>query len=157
MPRAVGSLRRKGRRGRRTAFMIRSARERIAHLFGLAEVEWGRGHASLSDRYVGLARRVGSRYNVRIPSEYRELYCRRCSAFWAEGRTVRTRLRASRRVRTCLRCQAIRRSPSGPAHAPRPGPDSSLPSSRQAAQEVMAAEPSETGEEDGDLDFSDEE
>lgn len=84
--------------------MVRVARERIADLFALAEVESARGEKRLPNRYVGLARRVGTRYNVRLPAEYRELYCRRCSSYWVEGRTVRTRLRSGLRVRTCLEC-----------------------------------------------------
>jgi len=89
--------------------MVRVARERISALFALAEREASSGHGELADRYVTIARRVGTRYNVRLLPEYRELYCRRCSVFWVEGRTVRTRLRAGRRVRTCLRCGGERR------------------------------------------------
>jgi len=91
--------------------MIRVARERIADLFGLAEQEARDGRAPLSDRYVQLARRIGTRYNVRLLVEYRDLYCRGCSAYWIEGRTVRTRLRASHRAQTCLRCGRVRRVP----------------------------------------------
>jgi ribonuclease P protein subunit RPR2 len=89
--------------------MLRVARERISTLFVLAEVEASSDHLPLSDRYVALARRIGARYNVRLLPEYRELYCRGCSRFWVEGRTVRTRLRGGRRVRTCLVCGRVRR------------------------------------------------
>jgi len=108
MPNAP-TVRRGGRRGRRTGAMVRIAGERIADLFSLAEREAGADHLDLADRYVVLARRIGMRYNVRLPPEYRELYCRRCSTFWVEGRTVRTRLRSGRRVRTCGKCGARRR------------------------------------------------
>jgi ribonuclease P protein subunit RPR2 len=91
--------------------MVRIARERIADLFALAEREADRPDGRLAHRYVQLARRVGTRYNVRLPAEYRELYCRGCSSYWVEGRTVRTRLRAGRRVRTCLACGRVRRVP----------------------------------------------
>ncbi|MCI4336107.1 MAG: hypothetical protein L3K17_02785 [Thermoplasmata archaeon] len=107
---------RRGRRGRRTTRMIQVAQERIDDLFALARLESRRIDPSLADRYVLLARRIGTRYNVRVPAEYRELYCRGCSAFWIEGRTVRTRLRGGLRVRTCKRCGRQRRSllrPSG--------------------------------------------
>jgi ribonuclease P protein subunit RPR2 len=89
--------------------MLRIARDRIATLFALAEEEATVGRLPLSDRYVLLARRIGTRYNVRLLPEYRELYCRGCSRFWVEGRTVRTRLRRGRRVRTCLTCGRVRR------------------------------------------------
>jgi ribonuclease P protein subunit RPR2 len=90
--------------------MVRVARERIAELFALAEREAQVPGSRLPDRYVRLARRVGTRYNVRVPAEYRELYCRGCSSYWVEGRTVRTRLRGDRRVRTCLACGRLRRT-----------------------------------------------
>ncbi len=91
--------------------MVRIARERVADLFALAEREALEGHGELADRYVALARRIGMRYNVRLPAEYRDLYCRACSSYWVEGRTVRTRLREGRRVRRCLRCGRLRRVP----------------------------------------------
>jgi ribonuclease P protein subunit RPR2 len=91
--------------------MVRVASERVNELFGLAEAEAGRGPNGYADRYVALARKVGMRYNVRLLPEYRELYCRGCSAYWVEGRTVRTRLRSGRRVRTCLVCGRSRRVP----------------------------------------------
>jgi len=89
--------------------MVRIARERIADLFAEAEREAAEGSRDLPDRYVALARRIGTRHNVRLPPEYRELYCRGCSSYWVEGRTVRTRLRSGRRVRTCLACGRERR------------------------------------------------
>jgi ribonuclease P protein subunit RPR2 len=101
--------------------MVRIARRRVADLFDLAERESLGGHAELADRYVTLARRIGMRYNVRLLGEYRDLYCRACSAFWVEGRTVRTRMRSGHRVRTCLRCGHRRRTLTS-TRAPRPSP-----------------------------------
>jgi ribonuclease P protein subunit RPR2 len=103
--------------------MIRIAGERIHHLLALAEEESRKGPGALPDRYVRLARRIGTRYNVRVPKGYRELYCRSCSAYWVEGRTVRTRLRSGLRTRTCLRCGAIfRQRNAPPVAAPEPNP-----------------------------------
>jgi len=90
--------------------MVRVAQERIADLFALAERESASGTGALADRYVRLARKIGTRYNVRLLPEYREVFCRGCSSYWVEGRTVRTRLRGGRRVRTCLRCGRRRRT-----------------------------------------------
>ncbi len=104
--------------------MVRIARQRIDDLFGLAEQESLRGEFDLAHRYVVLAREIGTRYNVHLLPEYREVYCRGCSAYWIEGRTVRTRLRSGRRVRTCLRCGRARRTrlrreePTPPAPGP---------------------------------------
>jgi ribonuclease P protein subunit RPR2 len=101
--------------------MLRIARERISALFVLAGTEAAAGEYALSDRYVALARRIGTRYNVRLLPEFRELYCRRCSAYWVEGRTVRTRLRHGRRVRACLLCGSLRRVPIHPTVRASPG------------------------------------
>jgi ribonuclease P protein subunit RPR2 len=89
--------------------MMRAAQERIQDLFSLAESEVRRGPDNFSHRYVTLARRIGMRYNVRLLREYRDVYCRGCSTFWVEGRSVRTRLRAGRRSQTCLHCGRVRR------------------------------------------------
>jgi ribonuclease P protein subunit RPR2 len=98
--------------------MVRVARHRVSDLFGLAERESLSGHFDLADRYVSLARRIGMRYNVRVLGEYRELFCRSCSAYWVEGRTVRTRIRSGHRVRTCLRCGHRRRTVNRVARPP---------------------------------------
>ena len=101
--------------------MIRVAHERISDLFALAEQSARSGTSSLPDRYVQLARRIGTRYNVRLLVEYRDLYCRGCSSYWVEGRTLRTRLRGSHRTQTCLRCGRVRRvriRAGRPARAP---------------------------------------
>ncbi|HTT34335.1 MAG TPA: ribonuclease P protein component 4 [Thermoplasmata archaeon] len=110
--------------------MVRVARERVADLFALAETEARRGPLDLANRYVGLARRIGMRYNIRLPSEYSAWYCRGCSSYWIEGRTVRTRLRGGRQVRTCLVCGRARRIPLKPAAGAR---------ARDAADSLRAA------------------
>jgi ribonuclease P protein subunit RPR2 len=133
--------------------MVRIARERISTLFALAEREATTGHGELADRYVNIARRVGTRYNVRVLPEYRELYCRTCSTFWVEGRTVRTRLRPGRRVRTCLRCGRERRTLLRSARSPSGGELGTASLTERREGSVLA---SVVSEEDG-LDLSDEE
>ncbi len=144
--RGPGSARRRGRRGRRTSAMIRAAQERIQDLFTLAESEARAPSPNLSRRYVTLARRIGMRYNVRLLREYRDLYCRGCSAFWVEGRTVRTRLRSGRRTQTCLNCGRVRRVDlKHRRHDPVPAEpiaDRSIP----REQAVLIDEPAEMGE-----------
>lgn len=126
--------------------MIRVATERVTELFGLAAVEAARGPESFADRYVQLARKVGTRYNVRLLPEYRELYCRGCSVYWVDGRTVRTRLRAGHRVQTCLVCGRVRRvrlrSPSPGSSA-----DLSAPSSVPQDDVVLAEAPGDGDDE----------
>jgi ribonuclease P protein subunit RPR2 len=135
--------------------MVRIARERIADLFALAEREAARPDSKLTNRYVQLARRVGTRYNIRLPAEYRELYCRGCSAYWVEGRTVRTRLRGARRVRTCLSCGRSRRTPittGRPGGPPPVGFESSTPREEEALVGPVSDEEEGPAEEDGSED-----
>ena len=122
--------------------MIRVARERVDDLFGLALSEAKDPGSPLPDRYVALARRVGTRYNVRFLPELRDYYCRGCSVFWVEGRTVRTRLRGGQRVRTCLKCGRVRRVPFGPRAASR-GADDEAPPPRGDFVEPAAVEEEE--------------
>ena len=129
--------------------MTRIASERVAELFALAESEASGGRTALPNRYVGLARKVGMRYNLRLPAEYRELYCRGCSVYWVEGRTVRTRLRAGRRIRTCLACGRVRRVLVRRRGADRPV-DLGAPIVPDAGEPTVAELPSEADDDDAD-------
>lgn len=91
--------------------MVGVARERMVGLLREAELSALAGHPERSDRYVQLARRIGTRYNVRLPPELRHRFCRGCSSYLREGSTVRTRLRSGRQVRTCLKCGRAYRTP----------------------------------------------
>jgi ribonuclease P protein subunit RPR2 len=124
--------------------MIRVARERISDLFGLAEQEARLGRGALSDRYVRLARRIGTRYNVRLLVEYRDLYCRGCSSYWVEGRTLRTRLREGRRVQTCLQCGRVRRVPIRSRRGARETTDTDRTRPLAAGEPVLVDEGSES-------------
>jgi ribonuclease P protein subunit RPR2 len=129
--------------------MVRIARQRVADLFGLAERESRGGHTALADRYVTLARRIGMRYNVRLLGEYRELYCRACSAYWVEGRTVRTRFRSGHRVRTCLRCGAERRTQTSVRSPPlRPDPNLRALRREEGALSVPVTDESDLADEE---------
>jgi len=136
--------------------MVRIAHDRIDELFALAAREAGGPDPRLADRYVTLARKVGTRYNVRLRPEYRELYCRRCSIYWVEGRTVRTRISAGRRSRTCLSCGGVRRTwirPPAPRAgtptlgSPAPGarPDGALVSAEDTSDEPDDAADDDVG------------
>ena len=135
--------------------MIQIAQDRIFHLFSLAEQESRRSLGNLPDRYVGLARRIGARYNVRLPKELGEQYCRGCSTFWVEGRNVRTRLRGGYRTRNCLVCGRIRRIPwRDLSRTPRPpvGNDSldrGLPGMATAEVDFDGGEEEDDGSDEG--------
>ncbi|MDD1673591.1 MAG: ribonuclease P [Methanomicrobiales archaeon] len=86
----------------------RIARERIRILFQRAD-EMFHQNPALSDRYVGLARRIAMRHRVRIPRELRRRFCRYCQAFLVPGINTRVRIHRKKVVVTCLRCRKQRR------------------------------------------------
>jgi ribonuclease P protein subunit RPR2 len=89
----------------------RIAGERIEALFRLAEQEGLRGNAARADRYVELGRKIGMRYNVRLPSDLKRRVCKECHAFLVPSKNARVRIGGSKVVTTCLRCGAVMRFP----------------------------------------------
>lgn len=89
----------------------RIATERIEKLFALAESEALAGNFPRADRYVDLARRIGMRYNVRLPSAFKRRVCKGCRAFLLPPKTARVRIGDSRVVTTCLKCGTVMRFP----------------------------------------------
>jgi|GEM_PF-164143 len=99
------------------------ALQRIERLFELAEVEARKTDAkerSRSDRYVQLAREIGMRYRVRIPSHLKMRFCNGCYAFLIPGENARVRLRSDYITTTCLRCGKQMRRPYKAPRAPSP-------------------------------------
>jgi ribonuclease P protein subunit RPR2 len=98
-------------RGRRTKEMVQVARERIDLLMAEADRAALSGRIELADRYVELARRVGMRYNVRVPTAHKRKYCRGCYGYLLPSVTSRTRFQRGKVVTTCLRCGHVVRVP----------------------------------------------
>ena len=98
----------RGRRGRRTAAMVRLARERIDRLLALARERAMVRDEAYSKRYVSLARRLGTRYNVRLHPEVKRWLCKGCSAYLVPGLNARVRTKG-KLVVTCLSCGKIAR------------------------------------------------
>ena len=88
--------------------------ERVGYLFKMAEGVFGKSQ-ELADRYVRLAWKLSTRYNVRFPPSLKRKFCRRCKSFWVPSVTCRVRTRPDppRVVITCLRCGRITRLPYG--------------------------------------------
>jgi len=84
------------------------ALERIRRLFSLAGGEAKAGESELAQSHVLLARSVGTRYNVRIPREFRFKYCKYCSSYLT-AETGRFRLNSKERTVEvkCLKCGRI--------------------------------------------------
>jgi ribonuclease P protein subunit RPR2 len=100
---------------RRTRFMTGDdfraiAAERVERLLELAELSF-RNHPDLSDRYVQLAWRLKTRYNLKLPQRLKRKFCRKCLSFWRPGVSCRVRIRQSSVTITCLRCGRVIRLP----------------------------------------------
>ena len=89
----------------------RIAVERMTTLFRLAETESLRRHPGRAKRYVELARRIGMRYNVRVPAPFKRSFCKKCLAFLLPSVSARVRIGPGRIVVTCTACGAIQRYP----------------------------------------------
>lgn len=87
------------------------ARERIDILFTEALKAALAGNAARANRYVELARRIGMRYNVRIPQAHRRRFCKVCYAYLLPGRTATVRVGSGRVVAHCHACGATMRVP----------------------------------------------
>lgn len=101
-----------GRRGRKPGWQQDIARERILILFGLADGGFGK-HPERSRRYVQLARRIGMRYNVKIPENLKGSFCKNCNSYLKPGVNCRVRASAGQRavIMKCLECGKITRRP----------------------------------------------
>jgi len=69
--------------------------ERIEKLFELAEQRFREEREDaqeLADRYVEIARRIGMKHNVSIPTEYRRDYCHSCYTYLRPGSNCTVRL-----------------------------------------------------------------
>ncbi len=86
------------------------ARERMEILLGLAR-KFLTERPERSRRYVGLARKIGTRYNVRMPVETKEGFCKRCDSLMVPGRTMSTRIdsRTKSVAIKCLGCEYVYR------------------------------------------------
>jgi len=111
----------------RSKMVRRIAEERIEILFNLA-VETRRKEPALAQRYVDLARKIGARAKVRLPTRYRRLVCRHCKSLVVPGCTLRVRVKPGRSrhvALACLRCGTVTRIPL-PRRTSRRGPGSTL-------------------------------
>jgi len=89
------------------------ASERMTILLNLSR-ETLRTNPSRAQHYFQLARKMGMRYKVRLPPQFRGLICRRCKRLIVPGINARVRLQQRREphvVVTCLECGGQRRVP----------------------------------------------
>jgi ribonuclease P protein subunit RPR2 len=96
---------RKGRESRRQRpeWVEDVASERMKILLSRAKT-----HPERKKRYTDLARKIGMRYNVRMPKPYKRSFCKKCS-----GNEFRIRVFSKGKyvLYTCLSCGEKRRYP----------------------------------------------
>jgi ribonuclease P protein subunit RPR2 len=101
------------KKGRHRKANRKIALERIHVLFKQAIALFA-VEMDLARRYVDLARKIGMRYKVRLPTEYRWMICKHCKDFLFPGKTCRTRIQQRREphiVVTCHSCGGYNRIP----------------------------------------------
>lgn len=100
------------RRGRKPKWQIRIAKERIERLFNLADKEL-KEHPNRSRRYVELARKIGLRYNVRLPKRLKRRFCKNCNTLLEPGLTAETRIDSEEKtiIIKCLNCNKVYKYP----------------------------------------------
>ena len=72
-------------------YQVRIANERIEILFDEAGKRAKKGDYDLQRRYVRLAKLIGMRYNVKIPTDLKRKYCRHCYTFLFPKSKLRTK------------------------------------------------------------------
>jgi ribonuclease P protein subunit RPR2 len=90
--------------------MIKIAMERMEILFQLAEEEFSH-HPERSTRYVEMARKIATKYNLKMPSSWRGRFCKNCYEFLKPGFNCQIRLSDSMVNIKCLECGEIMRKP----------------------------------------------
>jgi len=88
------------------------ARERIRILFGCAGKEFAL-RPDRSHRYVGLARKIATRYNIGIPKELKRRTCKNCYRYLVPGKNCVVRSNSGTQAMEvrCLECGKVGRYP----------------------------------------------
>lgn len=97
-------------RGKKPKWIFDIANERIDILFKQAEKEFSQ-HPERSNRYVELALKISTKYNVRIPQEWNRRYCKNCHKFLYPGHNCTIRLVNSEVNIKCAECGHITNIP----------------------------------------------
>ena len=99
----------KGRRHKPESW-LKIAKERIEILFSEARKSASK-YPKRANRYVTIARKIGMRYNVRIPAKHRREFCHKCEAYLMPGKncTVRTNPKTKCVEYFCQECKKVNR------------------------------------------------
>lgn len=85
---------------------LKIARERIGILFDEAKKQI-KSDKNLANRYVTLARKIGMRYNLSLPTEFRNFICTKCKKFMYPGITAKVSTSKGCIRKQCLQCSHI--------------------------------------------------
>lgn len=87
-------------------------KERIQTLFKQAEESF-KVHPERSRRYVEMALKLSTRYNVRLSPEMKRKFCKSCKSLVIPGLNSRTRASPSQKaiIITCQECGHVTRHP----------------------------------------------
>ena len=87
----------------------KTAGERIKILFNSADSEALNKNFELANRHVELARKIGMRYNVRMPGEFKRKFCKFCYCYLLPSVTSNVRLNpGEHRIEIkCFKCGKV--------------------------------------------------
>jgi len=91
-------------RGGKPEFQVRIAKERMEILIGEA-AKMAVSDPALAKRYIRLLKRIGMRYNVRIPPSVKNRFCKYCFAYLTPGRNSSVRIKNGAAIATCGDCK----------------------------------------------------
>ena len=84
------------------------ALERMHRLIELAEKEFEK-HPERSRRYIQLIKKLGTRNKTKIPLEIKARFCKKCNAFFKEGKNVKKRVKEGSLIIECLECGEVKK------------------------------------------------
>lgn len=97
------------RQSKKPDWQQKIAKERIEILFDLADKNLNR-NLKRSQRYVELARKIGTRYNVRFSKEMKRKFCKKCNTL-LKGTKASVRTERKTLIIKCQNCHTIYRYP----------------------------------------------
>ncbi len=80
------------------------ARERIEILFDNAEKEFNNNRSDLADRYVQMARKLATKYKIKINQDYYQRFCKKCLKYKKVGKNASVRTEKGFLIFRCLDC-----------------------------------------------------
>ena len=86
---------------------IEIAKERIKILFGQAEKTKTQ---SLSNKYISTARKIGMKFNLKLPRYYNRKFCKHCYNYFNKD-NLRVRTKNNKVIYACLSCKKFTRYP----------------------------------------------